>query len=88
MFDDGYIIFLLVGIDLLMYRGGLVGCIDMIRDFNLELFKVFYLFEFWEMDFVIVYGWLEDGIGYMYFNNFVDGECVFEKEMELVLEYF
>lgn len=88
LLDDGHIILLPVGTDLPMYRGGPAGRVDTTRDFNLALLKEFYLSEYRETEFAVVYGWLEEGIGYMYFNNFADGERAFEKEMEPVLEYF
>ena len=86
--DDGHVILLPVGTDLPMYKGGPIGRIDTIQDFDLDLLKEHYLSEPQETDFAILYDWLEDGIGYIHFYNFADGEKSFDKEIKPVLDFF
>ena len=88
LLDDGHVMFLPVGTDMPMYRGGPAGRTDTTHDFNFDLLKTHYLSDPRETDFAIVYGWLEEGIGYLYFKNFADGAKAFEKEMEPVVDFF
>lgn len=86
--DDGHVILLPVGTGLPMYTGGPIGRIDTIQDFDIDILKENYLENPRETDFALLYGWLEDSIGYLHIYNFADGERAFEKEMEPVMEYF
>ena len=88
LLDDGHVILLPVGTDMPMYTGGPIGRIDTITDFNLDILKSNYLAEPQETDFAILYGWLEEGLGYIHFYNFADGERAFKKEMEPVMDFF
>ncbi len=86
--DDGHVFLLPVGTDLPMYKGGPIGRIDTIQDFDLDLLKANYLSNPQETDFAILYDWLEEDIGYLHFYNFADGERVFDREIEPVLDFF
>lgn len=87
-FDDGYVGLIFVGMNFLSYFGGVFGSLDIMVDFDLDLLIDNYLSDFREMDFVMCYDFVVDSIGYVYIENFVDGEWVFDKEIDQVLDYF
>jgi carboxyl-terminal processing protease len=88
LLDDGHTGLLPFGTDLPTYRGGIIGRIDTVQDFDIDLLKENYLSDLKESDFAFLYGWLEEGIGYLHIYGFGDGERVFDKEMEEVVSFF
>lgn len=88
LLDDGHTGLLPFGTDLPSYRGGIIGRIDTVQDFDIDLLKDNYLPNAKESDFAFLYGWLEEGIGYLHIYGFGDGERAFDKEMEEVISFF
>lgn len=86
--DDGHVGLIPFGTDLPTYFGGPRGRLDTLQDFDFALLKANYLMDSHETDFAMVYGFIEDKIGYVHIANFADGEKAFDKETGEMLNYF
>ena len=85
--DDGHIVLVPTGTDLPMYTGGPIGRIDTTPDFDLDILRENYLSEPRETDGGMLYDFISGDIGYLYIDNFADGEKVFASETEEVLAH-
>ncbi len=86
--DDGHVGLIPVGTNLPSYFGGVFGSLDTMADFDLDLLTDNYLSDPRETDFAMRYDFVVDSIGYVYIENFADGERAFDKEIDQVLDYF
>ncbi|MEM0993338.1 MAG: S41 family peptidase [Bacteroidota bacterium] len=82
--DDGHVALITTDSDLPMYTGGPPNEFD----FDLDILKENYLPDAQENGISMTYGFLEDGIGYIYVLHLGEAGNLLKKEMAALMDFF
>ncbi len=86
--NDGHVALIPIGTTFKNFRGGPLGKLDSIVDFELDVVKSNYLMQTKETGDFFTYGFLSDQVGYIYIEGFADLAKFFEDPMNEMISYF